>query len=53
VFGIGLDRARKEVMLFTSLAGSLIEEKLRDPQYQITEQEIHWITKRWLHGALG
>jgi len=53
VFGIGLDRARKEVMLFTSLAGALIEEKLRDPQYQVSEDEIRWITRRWLHGALG
>lgn len=53
VLGIGLDRARKEVLLFTSLAGALIEEKLRDPQYQVSEDEIRWITRRWLHGALG
>jgi len=53
VFGVGLDRARKEVQLFTTLAGSLIEEKLRDAQYQITENEIRWITRRWLHGILG
>ena len=53
VFGVGLEQARKEVLLFTSLAGSLIEEKLRDPQYQITEDEIRWIAKRWLHGLLG
>ena len=53
VFGIGLDQARKEVLLFTSLVGSLIEEKLRDPQYQITEAEIQWVTRRWLHGIRG
>jgi len=53
VFGVGLDRARKEVQLFTTLAGSLIEEKLRDAQYRITEDEIRWITRRWLHGILG
>lgn len=52
-FGIGLDLARKEVLLFTSLVGSLVEEKLRDPGYQITEQEIQWVTRRWLHGLMG
>ena len=53
VFGTGLERARKEVLLFTSLVGSLVEEKLRDPQYQITEDEIRWVTRRWLHGVLA
>jgi len=53
VFGTSLEMARKEVLLFTSLVGSLIEEKLRDPQYQITEAEIQWVTRRWLHGVLG
>ena len=53
VFGTGLEQARKEVLLFTSLVGSLIEEKLRDPQYQITEDEVNWVTRRWLHGVLG
>ena len=53
VFGISLDLARKEVLLFTTLTGSLVEEKLRDPQYQITDEEIRWITRRWLHGVLG
>jgi AcrR family transcriptional regulator len=53
VFGIGLDQARKEVLLFTTLTGSLVEEKLRDPQFQITEDEIRWIANRWLHGVLG
>lgn len=53
VFGTGLDTARKEVLLFTSLVGSLIEEKLRDPNYQITDAEIAWATRRWLHGVLG
>lgn len=53
VFGTGLDAARKEVLLFTSLLDSLIEEKLRDPHYRITEAEIQWATRRWLHGILG
>ncbi len=53
VFGTSLEQARKEVLLFTSLVGSLIEDKLRDPQYQITDDEIQWVTRRWLHGVLG
>ncbi|HJV49700.1 MAG TPA: TetR/AcrR family transcriptional regulator [Geothrix sp.] len=53
VFGTSLEMARKEVLLFTSLVGSLIEEKLRDANYQISEAEIGWVTRRWLHGALG
>jgi AcrR family transcriptional regulator len=53
VFGTSLEQARKEVLLFTSLAGSLIEEKLRDPQYQITDDEVKWVTRRWLHGVLA
>jgi AcrR family transcriptional regulator len=52
VFGTTLEQARKEVLLFTSLVGSLIEEKLRDPQYQITEEEVQWVSRRWLHGVL-
>jgi AcrR family transcriptional regulator len=53
VFGTDLEQARKEVLLFTSLVGSLIEEKLRDPRYQITDDEVKWVTGRWLHGLLG
>lgn len=53
VFGTSLDVARKEVLLFTSLVGSLVEEKLRDPGYQITEAEIQWVSRRWLRGVLG
>ena len=53
VFHTGLERARKEVLLFTSLVGSLVEEKLRDPQYQITDDELQWVTRRWLHGVQG
>lgn len=53
VFGTSLEGARKEVLLFTSLVGSLIEEKLRDPQYQITDDEIRWVTRRWLRGVKG
>jgi AcrR family transcriptional regulator len=53
VFGTSLEEARKEVLLFTSLVGSLIEEKLRDPEYQITDAEVAWVTRRWLHGVKG
>jgi AcrR family transcriptional regulator len=53
VFGTSLEQARKEVLLFTSLVGSLIEDKLRDPHYQITDDEIQWVSRRWLHGVLG
>lgn len=53
VLGVSLDQARKEVLLFTSLVGSLVEEKLRDPAYAITEDEVRWITRRWLHGLQG
>lgn len=52
-FGTGLEQARKEVLLFTSLVGSLIEDKLRDPQYQISPAEVQWVTRRWLRGVLG
>lgn len=52
-FGTSLEEARKEVLLFTSLVGSLIEEKLRDPDYQITDAEVAWVTRRWLHGVRG
>ena len=53
VFHTGLEQARKEVVLFTSLVGSLVEEKLRDPQYQITDEEVQWVTRRWLRGVQG
>jgi len=53
VFGTGLEQARKEVLLFTSLVGALIEEKLRDPQYQITGEEVRWVARRWLYGLQG
>ena len=53
VFGVGLEQARKEVLLFTSLFGSLLEEKLRHPEYQITDAEIQWAVRRWLHGIQG
>lgn len=53
VFGIAFEPARKEVLLFTSLVNSLIEERLRDVGYEITEDEVQWITQRWLHGIQG
>lgn len=53
VFGTPLEEARKEVLLFTSLMGALVEEKLRDPQFPIGEAEIRWVTRRWLRGVQG
>ncbi|HEX9082847.1 MAG TPA: TetR/AcrR family transcriptional regulator [Holophagaceae bacterium] len=53
VFGIGFEQARKEVMLFTALFGALVEEKLRFPDYQITESEIQWAVRRWMRGIQG
>jgi AcrR family transcriptional regulator len=52
-FGTPLEAARKEVLLFTSLVNSLVEEKLRDPHYQIGDEEIRWVTRRWLRGVQG
>ena len=49
-FGIELEGTRREVLLFTSLVGSLIEERLRDPNHAIGEEEVRWVTRRWLHG---
>ncbi len=31
----------------------VVEEKLRFPDYQITEVEIHWAVRRWLRGIQG
>ncbi len=53
VFGISLEQARKEVMIFVALIGALVEEKLRFPEYQITEEEIQWAVRRWLRGIQG
>ncbi len=53
VFGVTLEQARKEVLLFTSLVGSLMEERLRDRSYEITDAEAQWVTRRWLHGIMG
>ena len=52
-FGVSLEQARKEVLLFTSLVGALLEERLRDAAYEITEAEVQWVTRRWLHGIQG
>jgi len=53
VFGIGLEQARKEVLVFTSLFGALVEEKLRHPEYEITDAEVQWAVRRWLRGIQG
>jgi hypothetical protein len=42
-----------EVLLFTSMVGSLLEEKLRDANYRITDEEVRWVTRRWLRGVRG
>jgi AcrR family transcriptional regulator len=51
--GTTLDQARMEVLLFTSMMGSLLEEKLRDANYRITDEEVRWVTRRWLRGVRG
>ena len=40
-------------MIFVALIGALVEEKLRFPEYQITEDEIQWAVRRWLRGIQG
>ena len=50
VFGVSLEQARKEVLIFTAIFGALIEEGLRRPEYVIDEAEISWAVDRWLRG---
>lgn len=49
-FGIDFDQARKEMLLFTGIFGSLIEEKIRRPEYLIDDAELGWALRRWLGG---
>ena len=50
VFGVSLEQARKEVLIFTAIFGALIEEGLRRPEYVIDEKELAWAVDRWLRG---
>ncbi len=50
VFGVTLEQARKEVLIFTAIFGALIEEGLRRPEYAIDEKELAWAVDRWLRG---
>ncbi len=50
VFGVSLEQARKEVLIFTAIFGALIEEGLRHPDYVLDETEIGWAVDRWLRG---
>ncbi len=49
-FKIDFEQARKEMMLFTGIFGSLIEEKIRRPEYVIDDAELGWALRRWLGG---
>ncbi len=49
-FGIPLEKSREEVMVFTSLLGLLLEEKLRRPDAVLGDEQLHWVVRRWLHG---
>ena len=49
-FGMGFEQARKEVLLLTGLIGSLLEEKLRRPEYVLDSAELRWAIGRWLRG---
>ena len=52
-FGLDFDQARKEVLLLTGLIGSLLEEKLRHPDYALDRAELQWAIGRWLRGIRG
>ena len=52
-FAIPLDRAREEVLVFTSLMGLLLEEKLRRPETSLDDTQLRWVVRRWLHGIAG
>lgn len=52
-FGMPFDQARKEVLLLTGMLGSLLEEKLRRPDYLIDTAELRWAVGRWLRGIRG
>ncbi len=52
-FRIPLEKTREEVLVFTSLMGLLLEEKLRRPETQLGEAQLHWVVRRWLHGLAG
>ncbi len=49
-FGIPLERTREEVLVFTSLLGLLLEEKLRRPETALGASELQWVVRRWLRG---
>lgn len=50
VFGIDLEQARMEVLIFTALFGALVEERLRNPAYEVDEAQVAWAVRRWLRG---
>lgn len=49
-FAIDFEQARKEMLIFTGIFGSLIEERLRRPDYVIDDAELGWAVRRWLGG---
>jgi AcrR family transcriptional regulator len=52
-FGVSFEQARKEMMIYHGIASALIEERLRRPEYEITDEELRWALSRWLRGIRG
>lgn len=52
-FGCGFEQARKEMLLYTGIFNSLVEEKLRRGDYEAGDAEADWATARWLRGLEG
>lgn len=52
-FSIPLEKTREEVLVFTSLMGLLLEEKLRRPETELGDTQLRWVVQRWLHGLAG
>lgn len=50
VFGVDLEQARMEVLLFTAYFGALVEERLRNPAYVVDDVQLDWAVDRWLRG---
>ena len=49
-FGCDFEQARKEMLLYTGMFNSLVEEQLRHSDYDAGADEADWVTDRWLRG---
>lgn len=52
-YGIPLERTREEVLVFTSLLGLLLEDRLRNPEAPLGDAQLQWVVRRWLRGLAG